>query len=223
MKIEVLCKICGQGILVDDSSLRGAGEVPCVHCGAMIHADDVVAAGAAPGPAREEEPVEAAGDHETRETGSGEVVCPRCGLHFLPRRGRDEARPGARRTVLVVEDMEYFLEIAKDSLSERYDVRTATTVDEALRILRGGRIDALVMDLTLGGREIGIQVLETVQPKPCPILVFTAEDEADTYGENWERLKSLGADDLVRKEMNMGETLLRKVASLLGDPLDQDE
>jgi len=125
--------------------------------------------------------------------------------------------------VLVVEDMEYFLDIARDALSEHYDVRTATTVEEALSHLRGGGIDALVLDFALGGSQAGMRILEAIQPKPCPILIFTAEEESDMYGETWERLKDLGADDLVRKEMNAGEILGRKVASMLGDSWDQDE
>ena len=46
---------------------------------------------------------------------------------------------------------------------------------------------------------------------------------AGHYGESWDELRSLGADDLVRKGMNVGESLRRKVSALLGERWDEDE
>jgi DNA-binding response OmpR family regulator len=118
--------------------------------------------------------------------------------------------------ILVVEDMEYFQEIAKDALGELYEVKTADSTAEALRILRQGDVDLLVLDLTLEHTEDGLGLLTQLQPKPCPILIFTAEDEADMYGDRWEELQRYGADDLVMKGMNVGEMLFKKVGDLLG-------
>ena len=59
----------------------------------------------------------------------------------------------------------------------------------------------MVLDLTLDGCNAGRELLAELRPKPCPILIFTAQDESEMYGENWENLKRLGADDLVIKGM----------------------
>jgi hypothetical protein len=42
------------------------------------------------------------------------------------------------------------------------------------------------------------------------------------YGETWEKLQDLGADDVVLKGMNVGESIVRKVDSLLGGPGDDN-
>jgi hypothetical protein len=54
-------------------------------------------------------------------------------------------------------------------------------------------------------------------------VIFTAQDESELYGDNWERLSDLGADELVIKGMNVGESLRRKVAALLGTPVEELE
>ena len=64
---------------------------------------------------------------------------------------------------------------------------------------------------------------ETAIMPACPILIFTAKDESELYGDCWEELARLGADGLVIKGMNVSETLLRKVATMLGTPLEDLE
>ena len=90
-------------------------------------------------------------------------------------------------------------------------------------MLAEGPVDLIVLDLTLDGGEEGRQLLTELSPKPCPILIYTARDEAELYGERWEELKRLGADDLVMKGMKVAESLVRKTRKLLGDPVDEEE
>ena len=151
-----------------------------------------------------------------------EVVCPRCSLHFQPRARQARVPAAGRKTVLVVEDNPYFIEIARDALSELFEVRTARSFDEAWSVLAAGGVELLVLDLMLGGGEEGRALLEQLGVKPCPILVFTARDESEMYGEEWEQLQRLGADDMVLKGMNVGETLVRKACELLEVPVDAD-
>jgi CheY-like chemotaxis protein/uncharacterized protein YbaR (Trm112 family) len=151
-----------------------------------------------------------------------QVVCPRCNLHFeLSETSR--RRTAERKTILVVDDLAYFREIAKDALEPAFDVKTAATSAEARELIRAGAIDLLVLDLTLDGCNAGRELLAELRPKPCPILIFTAQDESEMYGENWESLKRLGADDLVIKGMRVAESLARKASSLLGVPLDDED
>jgi DNA-binding response OmpR family regulator len=134
-------------------------------------------------------------------------------MHFRteesPQRGED------RPTVLLVEDLPYFQEIAREALAPKYTLRQVGTVTEARAALAGGNVDIILLDLTLRGGEDGLTLLEGLPGKPCPILIFTAQDESELYGERWNQLRALGADDLVFKGMNMGEVLVRKVDDLL--------
>ena len=240
MKIEVRCSNCANSYLIDESSIPpGGGDLPCVNCGATIAvaARATVASGApavrrppaAPATPTATTQVTASAKTarpETRRQEGDEVVCPRCSLHFVPRRAHAEAASSSaaiKRTVLIVEDMEYFLEIARDALGERFHVVTAKTLAEARAALARTTVDLMVIDLTLEGGDEGEILLRELSPKRFPILVFTAQDESEMYGEKWDDLRALGADDLVLKGMNVGEVLLRKVGEMLGIEIDDDD
>jgi DNA-binding response OmpR family regulator len=152
-----------------------------------------------------------------------EVVCPRCKLHFAPHRLAGEIDEGSRHTVLLVEDPSYLREIAEEALGSKYEVKTASTMAEAQAILAGGEIDLMVLDLVLNGGNQGLELLQTLTAKPCPILIYTAKDESETVGDTWEVLQRLGADDLVTKGMNVGDSLPRKVGALLGEDWAEED
>jgi DNA-binding response OmpR family regulator len=124
--------------------------------------------------------------------------------------------------VLVVEDMDYFVEIARDALAERYEVKIARTIEEARTALVAGGIDLMLLDMTLEAGEDGLRLLREPPGKTCPVLLFTAQDETDMYGDGWAKLLALGVDDVVIKGMNMDEALSRKVAEMLGESIPQD-
>ncbi len=211
MKTEVRCPQCGKGYLLDPASVPpGGGFVPCVACGASIVIEGPKNAPAPPAP-----PTPAPAP-KGAPAAPGEVVCPRCGLHFVPAAGVLR-EPNRRATVLLVEDMPYFVEIAKDALGGRYDLRVASSVDDGLRELAKGGVDVLLLDVTLEDGEDGLRLLRSLPDKPCPILLFTAKDESEMYGDAWERLQALGVDDVVFKGLQVGETLARKVAKVLGE------
>lgn len=151
-----------------------------------------------------------------------ELVCPRCGLHFEPRERPAAETPADRHSVLVVEDNPYFAETVQNALRQRFEVRVAGSLSEAWSALAEGGIDLLVLDLVLGSGEESRALLEQLGEKPCPILVLTAQDETEMYGEAWSRLQRLGADDMVLKGINVGETLARKACELLGIEPDED-
>jgi DNA-binding response OmpR family regulator len=152
-----------------------------------------------------------------------EVICPRCKFHFTPRKKAGEVDDDPRPTVLLIEDPTYLREISEEALRSKYEVKTASTMSEAQSILAAGGIDIMVLDLILDGGNQGLELLQTLPSKPCPILVYTAQDESETYGDTWEVLQQLGADDLVTKGMNVGESLPRKVGALLGENLADDD
>lgn len=119
-----------------------------------------------------------------------------------------------RPRVLLVEDMDFFEEVARQALEATAELVAVKTVADARRALAQGGFDLLLLDLALEGED-GRDLLRTLPYKPCPILIFTARDESDMYGDAWSELQSWGADDVVVKGMQMGEILARKVAALL--------
>lgn len=151
-----------------------------------------------------------------------EVVCPRCSLHFRPRREHAEAAAAIeRKRVLIVEDKDYFLEVARDALADRFEIVATGTTREALSLLDRGGFDALVAGVSLDGRSPGLDLLHVLTDKPCPIILFADGDESEAFGGKWEEFRTLGADDLVPKGMNTGENLARRLSDLLGlEPIE---
>jgi predicted Zn finger-like uncharacterized protein len=212
----VRCGGCGRGYLVDEAKIpSGGGVVPCQSCGTAIELS------VPPVAAHPTAPRAAAHTPSPEPARASEVCCPRCNLHFVPD-GKSKPRTSGRPTLLVVEDMEYFVEAARDALGGRYELKIAKTLDEARTLLRQGDIDLMLLDMTLERGEDGLRLLREPPGKVCPVLLFTAQDESEMYGEGWARLRALGVDDVVMKGMNMSEMLSRKVAEMLGEPLPQD-
>ncbi len=208
MKREFRCPKCSAVRTLEEREIPREGtRVRCEACGATFS----LRRSAKPSPAeRERAPVADA-------AAAASVVCPRCRLHFVPDARRAPRSEGARPVVLILEDMDYFLEIARDVLSEKYELRTGSTVADGLREISRGGLDLLLVDLNLAGGEDGRDLLRALPDKTFPILAITAQDESEIQGERWDELRSLGVDDLVRKGMHMGEVLARKVAEHLGE------
>ena len=158
------------------------------------------------------------------------VVCPHCGGAFVPapkavaapRAGAvARAEPPAtvpassRSTILIVEDTEFFLQLVADTLAPLYRPLLARGAREALEILAREPVEVLILDLTLEQEDDGLEVLKAASRRGIPGLVFTARSEAELWGEAWERLKRLGAKDLLLKGMHIEDQILGKVASLL--------
>ena len=218
MRLEVRCPNCGKGYLVDEARIpEGGGSVPCQVCGTPVPLQ-------LPARRKSKEPTPPPPSPRGPQVAAGpaEVCCPRCGLHFAPEMHAPRA-DSRRPTLLLVEDLEYFVEIARDALSGKYEVKTARSLSEARAALVRGGIDLLLLDLALEGGEDGLSLLREAPGKTCPVLLFTAQDESEMYGDGWSRLQALGVDDVVIKGINMGEVLTRKVAALLGEPLPQNE
>lgn len=143
------------------------------------------------------------------------VVCPRCNLHFKLRSQSMVSVDTDRPRVLIVEEEGFFRQTAADALDANCEIETAASVNEAEAILAGGGIDLLVLDIMLDGGD-GKRLLRIGAMKPCPILIYTSNDVSEMYGQAWEELERMGADDIVFQGMNVAESLSRKAAALLG-------
>ncbi len=109
--------------------------------------------------------------------------------------------------VLVVEDERKVLRGLERGLrAEGYEVVTAATGDEGLRLALAGGLDCVVLDRMLPGRD-GLEVLAEVRRsgRATPVLVLTARDAVE------DRVTGLdaGADDYLVKPFSFAELLAR--------------
>jgi DNA-binding response OmpR family regulator len=121
-----------------------------------------------------------------------------------------EAHNELAETVLVVEDERDIREVLRRYLERAgLSVLTASTGDEALRLIATIRPDLLLLDLGLPDVD-GMDVLESAVPD-IPVIVLTARASVN------DRIEGLrmGADDYVVKPFSPTEVVLR-VRAVLG-------
>ncbi|TYK67354.1 response regulator [Colwellia echini] len=101
-------------------------------------------------------------------------------------------------SVLICDDSNMARKQVLRSLPEHWQdsVQTATNGLEALKILRGGSIDILFLDLTMPGID-GVGVLQGIQKLKLKLNVFVIS--ADIQPEMQSKVKALGAKEFIRK------------------------
>jgi DNA-binding response OmpR family regulator len=117
--------------------------------------------------------------------------------------------------VLIVEDQKKLLNSLKRGLEEEgYDVITAANGEEGYYVATTGAPDAIVLDLTLPGRD-GLKVLRDLRSQGYSksVLILTARDAVE------DRVAGLdgGADDYLAKPFAFAELLARLRALLRRD------
>ena len=192
---------------------RAKAAAPAPRPSRPPQAENRAATSPAPAPRPAERPPSAAHLEPAQE-----VVCPRCKLHFTPRGSASRTDPGDRPRLLLVDRPGFLLDTLRETLGASYEVFTASSVEEARALLAQGNVDLMILDPDI--EPGGEQLLPGPLRKSCPMLIYTAADEAQLYGERWEELHALGADDILVKGMNAAEHLSRKVAALLGRAVD---
>ena len=112
--------------------------------------------------------------------------------------------------VLVVDDEAGVRESIRMVLRGEFEVVSADSVDAALEALDAGRIDLVLLDLVMPGRD-GYALLQELakRRKPPPVLVLTATRAPEAV----ERARSLGAADCMRKPFEV-EALRARVREL---------
>jgi adenylate cyclase len=122
----------------------------------------------------------------------------------------DSTAPNAR--VLVVDDQPPNIRLLEAILTPRgYDVRAASSGEEALAAIDEGGVDLVLLDIVMPGMD-GYEVCRAIRERPAtaylPVVMVTASGDE-------QKIKALevGADDFLTKPVNKNE-LLARVASL---------
>ena len=114
--------------------------------------------------------------------------------------------------ILVVDDEEMMLMMAERILSRKYEVITATTGEEAIKIFENERPDMVLSDLMMpemDGYELQ-QILQEKSQEPVPIMFMTADESDESETKGFE----LGAADYIRKPFRP-DVLLKRVGNII--------
>ena len=114
----------------------------------------------------------------------------------------------ARPSILVVDDSEPILDLLVDTLSEKYDVRVATSGEAALLMLARRPVDLVLLDVVMSGMD-GLEVCRRLHKGPLgetiPVIFLTAlSDEATEQAG-----LAAGAVDFIAKPINRALVLAR--------------
>ena len=109
--------------------------------------------------------------------------------------------------VLVVDDEANIVELLTVSLKfQGFDVRSANSGTDALRVAREFRPDAYILDVMMPGMD-GYELLQKLRPEGLegPLLYLTAKDgvESRIHG------LTIGADDYITKPFSLEEVITR--------------
>jgi predicted Zn finger-like uncharacterized protein len=236
----VSCPGCNTSYSLDERKLpaRG-GKLTCRECGNKWKVGGLPARPAATQPpAAVREPASAPATvaapgaptlqfSDSSSTLQKPINCPKCGHHFVPYATPSQAQgpqPAASKAarpkgrILLVEDQHYFAELAREALGENFEMTVASTLLSARRFLETDQYDLVILDLSLEEGQDGTKILQATRQRAIPVLIFTARDERELYGEGWNQLHAAGASDILFKGINVGDDLRQKVQSLLGLP-----
>lgn len=122
--------------------------------------------------------------------------------------------PSKGVSVLVVEDEEDLLDLLHFNLArEGFSVRTATTGEEALREIREGMPQLMLLDLMLPGMD-GLEVCRNIktsqETSELPVIMLTARGEESDVVQGLE----LGADDYITKPFSP-RVLMARIRAVL--------
>ncbi len=118
-------------------------------------------------------------------------------------------------TVLIVDDIKQNIEILTEMLRDSYNVVSAESGDEALRLLRGGEcsVDVVLLDIIMPEMD-GCELLERINADPAlrglPVIAVTSDNDPETR----MRVLELGAVDYVARGEETG-TLKHRIKSVL--------
>jgi PleD family two-component response regulator len=122
-------------------------------------------------------------------------------------------RASSRHKILVVDDMPMYILVAQTILRSNYEVSTAKSAEEALKILDSTFVDLALLDIDMphiSGLELFQKMLENPDLRTIPVVFVTSEKDGDTV----QTALKLGAKDYIVKPY-VGSLLLAKIYRVL--------
>jgi DNA-binding NtrC family response regulator len=119
-----------------------------------------------------------------------------------------------RHLVFIVDDDAGFLKTLSALMSKRYDVESARSVDEALKVFQGSAFDVVLLDLNLGKRVDGLELLDkfrAIDPA-VPVIMVTDDNSPASIVAALKK----GAADYINKCPNMADLECR-ILKAIGD------
>ena len=118
-----------------------------------------------------------------------------------------------KKRVLAIDDSELNIEIIKEVLDDEYNLKTATTGEEALEVAVDFRPDIILLDIMMPGMD-GYEVCQQIRANPVlrhtRIIMISAKAMTSERIEGYEA----GANVYIAKPFD-GEELLMKIRSQL--------
>lgn len=113
---------------------------------------------------------------------------------------------GRAHVLVVDDDIEIRSMLRRVLLAERYDVDTAASAEEGVRLARERQPDVVVMDIGLPDGD-GIEAVERLRGEGrwAPVLMLTAHGDLERRVESFRA----GADDFLAKPFHVEELLAR--------------
>ena len=126
------------------------------------------------------------------------------------------------KTILAVDDDRWVPEILRDALTMKgYEVLTAGSADEALRVLKEKQVDLVLLDLNMPGKN-GFALLREMQAsRQIPALFVSGcsrsfSPASEGFTDIWEHEFAAGMTDILYKPFSIN-LLYEKVEALIGD------
>ena len=123
-----------------------------------------------------------------------------------------------RKTVLITDDDEVFVEALSAVLESRYTVRTASNGKEALASVEEVRPDLIILDVMMDYLSEGFDVARKLRTNPetekIPIVMLTGVDQA--YNYRMETDESWVPCDRYFEKPIAPEKLLAEIQALIG-------
>ena len=121
------------------------------------------------------------------------------------------------RKILIVDDEQVMLTLARRILSPKYEIVTAKSGLEAIKIFEQEKPDLILSDLRMPGMD-GYELHRILQEKisePVPVIFMTADESDESESKGF----AVGAADYIRKPWKH-DVLLRRVGNIM-DNLDK--
>lgn len=136
------------------------------------------------------------------------IYLPRCLEELPPEKEPEqqaESMPGGQETILVVDDEEALLELAKDTLEVlNYRVLTAISGKQALEVLaEEANVDMIISDVLMPGGMNGYELIELATAKYPEIKVLLASGYTEKIGSKYSASKY--TENLLLKPYQLSE------------------